>query len=111
VSQREERIGQNEALFREVNERTKEIVDEMSPDDPPPALSVLCECGLIDCSARLSISPADYERVRGRAEWFILMRGHEMPDVEFVVEDHSDYLVVEKREEAAEVARETDPRA
>jgi hypothetical protein len=37
--------------------------------------------------------------------------GHEREDIEFVVERAERYLVVEKRDHAADVAESTDPRS
>jgi hypothetical protein len=111
LTERQERIALNEALFREVNERTKEIAEAMAPGEPPPVLRIFCECGLTDCAARLDVAAGDYERVRGEPEWFIVAVGHVIPDVETVVDELSAYLVVEKHEEEAAIARATDPRS
>jgi hypothetical protein len=43
---------------------------------------------------------------------FAVVPGHELPEIETVVERHPAYLVVEKRQaDAEEVALETDPRS
>ena len=39
-----------------------------------------------------------------------VLEGHDSPEVERVVERHERYVVVEKHDEAATVAEETDPR-
>ena len=42
---------------------------------------------------------------------FVMIAGHELPDVETVVERAPDYVVVEKRDEAGETAAAADPRS
>jgi hypothetical protein len=43
---------------------------------------------------------------------FAVVPGHELPEIEMVVERHAGYLVVEKRQaDAQEVAFETDTRS
>ena len=51
-----------------------------------------------------------YEAVRASPRRFLVLEGHETPEVERVVERHPAYVVVEKLDEAARVAEETDPR-
>jgi hypothetical protein len=41
---------------------------------------------------------------------FIVAAGHEIPDVERVIRSLNGYVVVEKHEEEAQLARLTDPR-
>ena len=53
----------------------------------------------------------EYEAVRAKATRFAVAPGHEIPDIERVVARHPSYFVVEKQDpDAAEVARESDPR-
>ncbi len=105
MASREERIGQNEAVFRDVNERIAQIG---FGDD----IGFLCECGHARCAAAITMPLAEYEAVRANPTRFFLIPGHEIPDVEDVVEVHEDYLVVEKRPGIpTEVAVENDPRS
>jgi hypothetical protein len=104
---REERIARNEVLFREVNERIRELAD------PPreARIEIFCECGLDDCTERIEVRVRDYELVRAEPTRFVLREGHEISDVEDVVISPDGYLVVEKLGRLAVVARETDPRS
>jgi hypothetical protein len=53
-----------------------------------------------------------YESVRSVAHHFLLIPGHESPDVERVVENHGDFVVVAKHPgEPRRLAKESDPRA
>jgi hypothetical protein len=50
--------------------------------------------------------------VRAYADRFLLVPGHEQPDIESAVSDHGAYAVVEKTARAGrEVAEQTDPRS
>jgi hypothetical protein len=50
--------------------------------------------------------------VRRVPTYFLVKAGHQIPDVETVIEERGDHVVVAKHAgEAADVALETDPRA
>jgi hypothetical protein len=105
VDLRAQRAADNEDLFRRVNERVAELSGALD------TLTLVCECADAGCAERLpDIGAAEYERVRDHGDRFFVVSGHERPDVETVVEERGRYLVVEKRGEAGEVARSTDPR-
>jgi hypothetical protein len=110
VTEREERLARNEVLFRDLNERMKEIGATIALEEPE-ALELFCECGRSDCVAKLTISTDAYERVRANPERFIVAVGHDAQEVEEVVEQHNGYWIVEKHEEEAQIAREEDPRS
>ena len=112
VGEREERLAGNEALFREVNERIAEVVEhfvEVESTADPAKFN--CECGNPTCTEQVAMTLVEYEAVRAVPTHFAVVAGHELPEIEQIVERHPNYLVVEKQEEDAEqVARETDPR-
>ena len=109
MEERERRIGRNEALFREVNERIEQISEALQVG--PEELRILCECGDESCVEQVEVSLPEYERVRSRSTLFFVRPGHEHADVEEVVEKQEAYHVVRKREgPAAAQARELDPR-
>jgi hypothetical protein len=109
VDERGERVGRNEALFRQVNERLKEIGESFSLVSE--YADFVCECGSGSCAAPLRLTLAEYERIRSEPELFIIVPGHEFADVETVVEQGEGFDVVRKREGTpARIARETDPR-
>lgn len=108
MSDRAQRIGRNEALFRDVNERIREL---QSLFTVPPPLDVVCECGDATCTERLEVPVAVYERVRADGGRFVVVPGHVASDVESVAERHEGFLVVEKDPgEPRELAEDTDPR-
>lgn len=102
---RGERVGKNEALFREVNERIEQIAEGNEAE-------FLCECGDPACTSPIRLPLERYEAVRSHPDRFAVLPGHEIPDVESVVEDHGAYVVVEKHPgRPAELAAEYDPRS
>jgi hypothetical protein len=78
---------------------------------PGLAIGFRCECARLGCNVLLPLAVSDYERVRANPRRFIVVDGHEVPDVEVVVERHGDYAIVEKVEAAGEEAEARDPRS
>jgi hypothetical protein len=101
------RLGQNEALFRSINER---IEAGTWPSAPSDVVAFRCECAALGCNVLIELTLADYESVRAFARQFILAPGHEVPQVERVIRRTDKYVVVQKVGDAGEVADNTDPR-
>ncbi len=105
MESRAERVGKNEALFREVNERIRDIT---TYDDDA---EFLCECGDATCTEAIRMTIAEYEGVRRDPTHFAVVPGHELDDVEQVILQNERFAIVEKRAgDATKVALETDPR-
>ena len=106
---REERIAKNEATSKMINEGIEESY-ESEPQDA--STHIICECGLEQCNQLLTITKAEYERVRSDPRQFVIVREHLIPEVEQVVFEGDRFLVVRKREGTpAQVAARTDPRS
>ena len=97
----------NEAVLRKVNEA---IERGLWPVEEDAHAGFRCECSRLECAVFLALTPHDYERVRAGSRRFVMTPGHENPAIETVVEQTPDYVVVEKRGEAGEVADASDPR-
>jgi hypothetical protein len=106
---REQRLAKNEVLFRDVNERVREI--SSGTWDVAERLEFLCECVRTDCLERISLSLRDYEDLRSDPTHFVVVAGHERPELEFVVAAGDGYVVVEKNEETKPLVIEEDPRS
>jgi len=106
---REERLGENEVLYREVNERVRELQEGFELADD--RVDFVCECARLDCTERISMSVADYRRLRASPIAFAVVPGHQIPDVESVIEEHDGYLVIEKEGVGLDIAAENDPRS
>jgi hypothetical protein len=110
LTPREERLARNETLFRGVNEKVKEVRGEFEEREAGDLIEFICECGREGCVEQVPLTVAEYEAVRARPTRFLLKPGHWQSEVERVVEQNERFAVVEKHEEEAEIARETDPR-
>jgi len=109
MSAREERIGLNEAVFREVNERIEGLAETFELSQEP--LDFICECGDATCVRRISMTRREYEQLRSEPHQFAVHPGHENLDVESVVARRNGYDIVQKDEGAPErIAEQTDPR-
>jgi hypothetical protein len=89
---REERIIENEKLFREVNERVADLQGSSSAPDP----EWVCECGDKTCFEKVAVPTADYEQIRAHGDWFVITPGHEKADIERIVRQNGEFVVVEK---------------
>lgn len=103
----QERVGRNQATYREVNEA---IELDQEPADESSVVRFVCECARTDCRSIVELTPAEYEAIRANPRRFVIVDGHELPEVERVVERHERYAVAEKVDRASRVAEETDPR-
>ncbi len=108
MDEREQRLAQNEALFREVNERVDAIAHQLGPDVP---YEFLCECANADCTFRLTLSTSLYESVRADPRQFVLLPLHYTPEIEDLVIQEETYWVVRKTGEAGEYVERLDPRS
>jgi hypothetical protein len=110
VDERQRRVGLNEAVFRQVNERIEQVSDHF--DLFREELDLVCECGDSACAERISMSKADYEQVRADPLQFAIVPGHEDESVEVVIAREKAYDLVRKHAgEAAALAAERDPRS
>jgi len=95
-----ERAARTQVMFREVNERIAELTRHS-------ALGVtlfVCECSRQDCIEALELTADQYEQVRCRDDRFLVADGHELEEIERVVDREDGFLVVEKYGRAAAVA-------
>ena len=105
---RDKRMAENEALFREVNERMEAVAHRLGPNVP---YEFLCECANADCTFRLTLPTQVYESVRADARQFVVLPLHFTPEIEELVIENDTYWVVRKTGEAAEYVERLDPRS
>jgi len=104
-SQGRQRVAMNEATFRKINEGME------AGQDPGGLLAFMCECGRLGCNRLIQLTRAEYESLRAHSRRFAVIDGHEIAEVEDIVERAERYIVVEKAgDPEAEIVEHTDPR-
>ena len=94
MGERERRLGLNEALFREINERLRGLNEAFG--EVTNRMELVCECA----------------ELRADADQFVIAPGHEALHAEDVVETGEGWQIVRKRPGGpAELARASDPRS
>jgi len=88
----QERRALNEALFRDVNERIAESTARVDQS----RTEFVCECADPNCTERVPVTLAEYERVRRQSTTFLLAPGHAEPEIERLLSDRGRFQVVEK---------------
>ncbi len=102
------RLASNEAVFRDVNEG---IERGQWPGEEEKPVGFRCECARLGCNLLVEMTISEYEQVRADPRHFLMIPGHELPEVESVVRREPSYIIVEKRDEAGEHAEAIDPRS
>lgn len=98
----------NQILFREVNERVRELA--------APLLGVrkegefLCECGHEACTETIRLDVEEYEAVRASPHRFVMVPGHQDGKVEATPVQGNGRFVVVERSAFREQAASHDPR-
>ncbi len=104
LDRRRELAARNESVFRQLNEQIEDLAADAL------FTRFICECMSEGCSDPVSMTLEEYEHVRGHADWFFVLPGHEVPTVEEIVETTDRFVVVAKLGAGAAVAEETNPR-
>ena len=107
ATERQERVARNEAMFREANERTKAWEERHLESEVE---FYFCECADPDCREKVQLREADYERIRSDSRRFVILPGHELPDLETVIERNEGWAIVEKAPEVTPTVEALDPR-
>ena len=105
------RGARTQSLFRDVNERVREINEAFSTVVPHG--DWICECADDACSQRIALTLEEYEIVRADPRRFIVAPSdpHFLPELERIHERAERYWVVEKYGLAGDLAAKVDPRA
>jgi hypothetical protein len=102
ADERATRLAENEVRFRAINDRVERDLERVvySPDE---LLPFVCECAQRTCSTTIELTRDEYERVRADSILFAVAPGHEIADIEDVVERHARYFVIRKHPDTWEV--------
>ena len=105
---KQRRAATNEATIRDVNEG---IERGQWPGEEDTPVGFRCECARLGCNQLVELTVREYEEIRAHGRRFVVVPGHQLDDVETVIETTPRYVIVEKRDRAGEVAEATDPRS
>ena len=97
---REVRAARNQALFRAVNEKVRQLNEDVA--SLTGSFTIACECSDAECLEMIEISPEEYLDVRSEPRHFVVLEGHIIPKIEFVVRETAGWVVVEKKAAVAE---------
>ena len=89
-----ERLVRNQLIFREVNERIREVAEHF--DSLEPGVDFICECTRDRCLESITLELDEYKAVRSSPKRFVIVPGHETSTVEVVIESNERYTLVEK---------------
>jgi hypothetical protein len=91
---REERLVENQTLFRQANERLEQAVEDQVAE--AQRVPFLCECADALCRGRVNLTLEQYHELRARENRFAIVPGHPRVEGEEMVEDCEGFHVVEK---------------
>jgi hypothetical protein len=86
---RETRIAQTEAFFRQVND----VIAQNGTRDGKP---YMCECANPYCNVTMDVTGQDIKTLHSVPGFYVILPGHEIPDVERVVRATATYTIVAK---------------
>jgi hypothetical protein len=108
--------AKHQSLMREVNERIevlalgKESSSMFKELRLARTIDLACECMDVTCVERVTLTGAEYEAIRADSNFFFVLPGHEVSEVEETVRSEEQYLVVSKFAPGDAVAKKLDPR-
>jgi hypothetical protein len=103
------KLGRNEILLRQVNERLRDLGESFSV--VAEQADFVCECADARCAEQIQLTLDAYERVRSESRWFVVIREHTRPEIESIAWEIGERLVVvEKHPELADEVIAEDPR-
>jgi hypothetical protein len=105
---RRRRAARNQSLFRAANERLESVNESFQI--VLERVDFACECVDMSCTEAIPLSISEYEAIRSHPNRFFVVRGHEVDELERIVDANGRFVVVEKLGGGDEVARDVDPR-
>lgn len=111
------RRAENEVVFRQFNEQAKHHIKKTTPvttkDDHSESnlpnsqddmvIQFFCECSDENCDQRMQLSVKEYEHNHLERDYFTILPGHNVPEIEEVIKTEDHYIVVKKHEQPPDV--------
>jgi hypothetical protein len=114
MDERKVRQAKNEALARQLNQHIEAATGDLDfagVAAPIDRGEYLCECADLACVDHVTLAGAEYAHARSNPIWFVVVPGHEVVDIETVIEANERFAIVEKHPGEAAIALATDPQA
>jgi hypothetical protein len=101
------RMAENEAVFREYNEKATEKLQSARQEEQESEIAkkdehnlhFYCEFSDEDCHERVALKPSEYNKHHQERDKFVVLPGHEVEEVENVIATYKSYIIVKKHEE------------
>lgn len=93
---REKRLIENEVIFSAVNKSVQEFIENEKNFSNEDKIMFYCECSRPDCLERIKLTSLEYKELHKDKKHFVILIGHEFPEVEKIVKKNDNYQVVEK---------------
>jgi len=93
VMSREERVVQTEEFFRDVND----VIARTRGSNGSNGSGFLCECANPFCNVTFEMSGDDLQTLHSTPGYYVILAGHDIPDLEDVVQNQNGYAIVRKR--------------
>lgn len=102
--ERERRAARNQLLFRSVNEQIVNLTERFQAELSD--LDLVCECADSSCTGTIRLRVDEFGNIDRVKNAFLVIRGHEDPKVEDVVDSRDGYVIVRKQNLAAKIVEE-----
>ena len=109
TAEQELRAARSQMTFRALNNRIKDLGETSGSSG---VLDFSCECADETCVEKIRLSAPEFRAIAQRANQFIVLRGHELPEVEDTIAQFDGFggldrvLIVSKRGAGAEFVKE-----
>ena len=104
------KLAENEVVFRQANERVQEDLHDLQKQAEQEGyedlygdrggketpLHFYCECSNEKCHERIVMAPSEYKKHHTSKTMFVVLPGHEVPEVERVINKFQNFFVVDK---------------
>jgi hypothetical protein len=91
---RADRLKENEEVFKVANERLERVVAEQV--GAAQRVPFLCECADEACMGKVDLRLEDYNEVRARPDYYVMLRDHTRSPGEEVVARRDGYDITQK---------------
>lgn len=95
MASRDERLVENQRIFRAANERLEKLVSRIEiPDDS--MIPFLCECADDGCLGRIEATSDEYANAHSDADQYFILPGHPRIEGEELIASNGRFELVQK---------------